>query len=38
LINYLTIALRNLLKDKGYNTFNMLGLTVGISFSLLLLL
>lgn len=38
LINYITIALRNLLKDKGYTTLNMLGLTVGITFSLLLLL
>lgn len=38
LINYFTIALRNLLKDKGYTTLNMLGLTVGITFSLLLLL
>ncbi len=38
LSNYFTIALRNLLKDKGYTTLNMLGLTIGITFSLLLLL
>ena len=38
LSNYLTIALRNLLKDRGYTFLNVLGLTVGITFSLLLLL
>ncbi|MBP6828288.1 MAG: ABC transporter permease, partial [Saprospiraceae bacterium] len=36
--NYLFIGLRNLLKDRGYTLLNVLGLTVGITFSLLLLL
>jgi putative ABC transport system permease protein len=36
--NYFKTALRTLLKDKGYTTLNVLGLTVGITFSLLLLL
>ncbi len=36
--NYLKLALRNLLKDRGYTILNVLGLTVGITFSLLLIL
>lgn len=38
LSNYLKLALRNLLKDRGYTVLNVLGLTVGITFSLLLIL
>jgi putative ABC transport system permease protein len=36
--NLLTIALRNLRKDKAYSTINILGLTIGITSSLFLLL
>ncbi len=36
--NLLTIAFRNLLKDKTYTTINVLGLTIGITCSLFLLL
>ncbi len=36
--NLLTISLRNLLKDKGYSAINIIGLTIGITSSLFLLL
>src|SRR5690349_10843825 len=36
--NYLTIAIRSILKDKFYSLINILGLTIGITCSLLLLL
>lgn len=36
--NLLKISLRNLIKDKAYFTINTLGLTIGITCSLLLLL
>ncbi len=35
--NLILIALRNFRKDKGYSLLNILGLTIGITFSLLLL-
>ena len=35
--NLVLVALRNFKKDKGYNLINILGLTIGITFSLLLL-
>lgn len=35
--NYILIALRNLRKDWVYNSINILGLTIGLSASLLLL-
>jgi putative ABC transport system permease protein len=35
--NLITIALRNLSKDKGYSLLNILGLTIGITCSLLLI-
>ncbi|HEX5152705.1 MAG TPA: ABC transporter permease [Parafilimonas sp.] len=35
--NLLLVALRNLKKDKWYSMLNILGLTIGISFSLLLI-
>jgi putative ABC transport system permease protein len=35
--NLLLVALRNLKKDKGYSLLNILGLTIGITFSLFLL-
>ncbi len=38
LSNYLTSALRNLLKHKGYSLINILGLAVGVGSCLLLLL
>ncbi len=34
--NYFKIAVRSLLKDKGYATLNILGLTIGLTFSLFL--
>lgn len=36
--NYIKIACRNLLKNKGYSLINILGLTVGISCCILILL
>lgn len=36
--NYLRIAIRNLLKNKGYSFINLFGLTLGIASSLLILL
>ncbi|WP_448960047.1 ABC transporter permease [Larkinella arboricola] len=36
--NYLTIAWRNILKDKFYSLINILGLTIGVTCGLLLLL
>jgi putative ABC transport system permease protein len=36
--NLLTIAVRNLVKDKTYSAINILGLTIGITCSLFLLL
>ena len=36
--NLLTISLRNLLKDKGYSAINIIGLTIGITSSLFLLI
>ncbi|HEY2727991.1 MAG TPA: ABC transporter permease, partial [Parafilimonas sp.] len=35
--NLLLVALRNLRKDKWYNLLNVLGLTIGITFSLFLI-
>ena len=35
--NLLLVALRNLRKDKWYNLLNILGLTIGITFSLFLI-
>ncbi|MFT3935014.1 MAG: ABC transporter permease [Chitinophagaceae bacterium] len=35
--NLLLVALRNFKRDKGYSLLNILGLTIGISFSLLLI-
>lgn len=35
--NYFKIAVRSLLKDKGYSTLNILGLTIGLTFSFFLL-
>ncbi len=34
--NLLRVAVRNLRKDRGYSLINILGLTIGITFSLLL--
>jgi len=34
--NYFKIAVRSLLKDKGYAALNILGLTIGLTFSLFL--
>lgn len=36
--NLIKIALRNLLKDKAYSSINILGLTIGITCSLFLLM
>ena len=36
--NYLTIALRNLLRHKGYSAINVLGLAIGIACCVLILL
>ncbi|QHT70443.1 FtsX-like permease family protein [Rhodocytophaga rosea] len=36
--NYITVAIRSVLKDKFYSFINVLGLTIGITCSLLLLL
>ena len=36
--NYLTVALRNLLRHKGYSLINVLGLAIGIACCLLILL
>ncbi|GAB3990883.1 ABC transporter permease [Spirosoma daeguense] len=38
LLNYLKIAWRNLLKDRFYSLINILGLTIGVTCGLLLLL
>lgn len=38
LYNYFAIGIRNLLKDRSYTLLNVLGLTVSITFSLLLML
>jgi putative ABC transport system permease protein len=35
--NFFLIALRNLKKDFGYNLLNIIGLTIGITFSLFLI-
>src|SRR6478735_7108749 len=35
--NLLTVALRNFKKDKGYSLLNILGLMIGITFSLFLI-
>ncbi|MBC7850540.1 MAG: ABC transporter permease [Chitinophagaceae bacterium] len=35
--NLIRVALRNFQKDKGYSLLNILGLTIGITFSLLLI-
>ena len=37
-INYLTIALRNLLRYKGYSAINVLGLAIGIACCVLIML
>lgn len=34
--NYLKIAVRSLLKDKGYTALNLIGLTLGLTFGLFL--
>jgi putative ABC transport system permease protein len=36
--NLIVISIRNFLKDKGYSILNVLGLSIGITFSLLLVL
>src|SRR4028118_2080506 len=36
--NYLTVALRNLMRHKGYTFINVLGLTVGLACFLLIAL
>ncbi|MDE2845612.1 MAG: ABC transporter permease [Gemmatimonadota bacterium] len=36
--NYLTIALRNLLRHKGYSAINVLGLAIGIACCILIML
>ena len=36
--NYLTIAVRNLLRHKGYSAINVLGLSIGIACCILILL
>ncbi|MCB0621387.1 MAG: ABC transporter permease, partial [Saprospiraceae bacterium] len=38
LTNYLKMALRNLLRQRGYSLINILGLSVGLTVSLLILL
>jgi putative ABC transport system permease protein len=35
--NLLRVALRNFVKDKWYSLLNILGLTIGITFSLFLI-
>src|SRR3954464_6532479 len=35
--NLLRVALRNFKRDKGYSLLNILGLTIGITFSLFLI-
>lgn len=35
--NLLRVALRNLKRDKWYSLLNILGLTIGITFGLLLI-
>ena len=37
-INYLTVALRNLLRYKGYSAINVLGLAIGIACCVLIIL
>lgn len=37
LYNYFAIGIRNLLKDRSYTSLNVLGLTISITFSLLLM-
>ena len=37
-INYLTVALRNLLRYKGYSAINVLGLAIGIACCVLIML
>ena len=34
--NYLTVAIRNLLRHKGYSLVNILGLAVGLTCSILI--
>ena len=36
--NYFTIALRNILKQKGYSLINLLGLSIGMAATILILL
>ncbi len=36
--NYITIALRNLLRQKGFAIINILGLTIGLTVSALIIL
>jgi putative ABC transport system permease protein len=36
--NYFKIAFRNILKNKGYSTINVLGLSIGLAVSMLILL
>ena len=35
--NLLLVALRNFKRDKGYSLLNILGLTIGITFSMFLI-
>ena len=37
-INYLTVALRNLLRYKGYSAINVLGLAIGVACCILIML
>ena len=36
--NYLTIAFRNMMRNKGYSLINILGLAVGIACSVVILI
>ena len=36
--NYLIIALRNILRQKGYSIINIMGLAIGMACSILILL
>ena len=36
--NYITVALRNLLRQKGFAIINILGLTIGLTVSALIIL
>ncbi|MEQ8576763.1 MAG: ABC transporter permease, partial [Fulvivirga sp.] len=36
--NFIKVAFRNMLKDRAYTFINIIGLTIGISFSFLIFL